>query len=156
MKFKILFFLVCFSVGILQSATLRWDANKEPDLSGYMVYCGSESGIYDYLVDVGNTNSWPIPPEIGRYYMVITAYDSTGNESGFSQEVFWAEISVIPNPFYNGIEIQAEGTMYISNILGQRIMKLEISGFQYVDLSHLPAGLYFFTCPGRTVRRIKL
>ena len=37
--------------------TLAWDANAEPDLSGYKVYSGTASRSYTGSVDVGNWTS---------------------------------------------------------------------------------------------------
>jgi len=145
-----------FMAGILNSATLSWDENKESDLAGYIVYWGSESGNYDGAIDVDNTTSWQIPSDVGKYYFAVTAYDLSGNESSFSKEVAWVEMRIFPNPFYDDLEIHAIGTMIISNILGDELRKVSISGFRYLDLSDLPAGVYFFTCAGRTVRRTKL
>ncbi len=69
----------------------NWDANTEPDLKGYKLYYGTVPS--DYLnwesVDVGNVNSYLVGnlDENVTYYFVVTAYDSSGNESAPSDEV---------------------------------------------------------------------
>jgi hypothetical protein len=64
-----------------------WNPNTEPDLAGYRIYHGTESGQYGEPVDVGNVTGhvMEITPEYGAtHYFAVTAYDTSGNESGFS------------------------------------------------------------------------
>jgi len=71
------------------SLTLAWDPNTEPDLAGYKVYYGTQSGDYDDAIDVGDViqyTVWGLEPET-RYYLALTAYDISRNESDFSWEV---------------------------------------------------------------------
>jgi hypothetical protein len=71
------------------SLTLAWDSNTEPDLAGYKVYYGTQSGDYDVAIDVGDAiqyTVWGLAPET-RYYLALTAYDTSWNESDFSWEV---------------------------------------------------------------------
>ena len=77
--------------GIAQAATVQvtWNPNTEPDLSGYKLYHGTASGQYGEPVDVGNVTGhvMEITPEYGAtYYFPLTAYDTSGNESGYSAE----------------------------------------------------------------------
>ena len=95
----IVFFLLILSSIILVYTTLSysaevvlaWDPNTEEDLAGYKVYYGFESGNYAYSVDVGNqvraTISDVEPNKV--YYFTATAYDMDGNESDFSDEIFY-------------------------------------------------------------------
>lgn len=84
--------------------TLAWDPNTEPDLAGYRIYMSIASGTYDKAVDkvadiaVGTeTATVAVLPEDGRaIYFVATAYDTSGNESGFSNEVSWQVPDVVP------------------------------------------------------------
>ena len=66
-----------------------WDPNTEPDLAGYKVYYGTSSRSYSVVVDVGNVTSFRIDDltEGVRYFFAVTAYDTAGNESDFSEEV---------------------------------------------------------------------
>ena len=77
--------------GIAQAATVQvtWNPNTEPDLSGYKLYHGTASGQYGEPVDVGNVTEhvMEITPQHGAtYYFALTAYDTSGNESGYSDE----------------------------------------------------------------------
>ncbi len=71
------------------TATVSWDANSESDLSGYKIYYGTSSGSYDDALDVGNKTSFSINNLVvgTTYFFVVTAYDFSGNESGFSDQV---------------------------------------------------------------------
>ncbi|MBI3804680.1 MAG: hypothetical protein HY282_13060 [Nitrospirae bacterium] len=70
------------------NALLSWDPNKEASLAGYKVYYGTAVGSYGAPVDVGNQTSYTVTG-LGTqtYYFAVTAYDTSGNESGFSTEV---------------------------------------------------------------------
>jgi fibronectin type 3 domain-containing protein len=69
--------------------TLEWDTNDEPNIAGYKVYMGSQSRSYDATFNAGFATRQDIQPlEPGRvYYFAITAYDSNGLESAFSDEL---------------------------------------------------------------------
>jgi fibronectin type 3 domain-containing protein len=73
------------------SATLTWNANNDSDLAGYKVYRATASGAYGAPIATlqGNVTSYPATGlSIGTtYFFVITAYDKSGNESTFSNEV---------------------------------------------------------------------
>ena len=82
------------SVGVTVSnsgqVTLAWNASTGPDLSGYKVHIGTSSGMYTVsVVDVGNLTTCTLTDlQSGTvYYFAVTAYDSSGDESGFSNEV---------------------------------------------------------------------
>ncbi len=100
---KILFlFSVFLSVSTAEASylDLAWDANTEPDLSGYYVYYGTQSGIYSYSVDVGNTTSYRLDnlADGVTYYIALTAYDLAGNESNPSGEVSGIGVTNDPPP----------------------------------------------------------
>lgn len=74
-----------------QGAFLRWSANTEADLIGYRIYYGTSSRNYDRVVAPGTVTEYYLGRlsllENTPYYFSLTAYDSTGNESGFSPEI---------------------------------------------------------------------
>ncbi len=80
--------------------TLAWDPNSEPDLAGYVVYWGTSSRSYTFSDDVGDTTTHTIPGlSLGQtYYITVTAYDTSTNESGYSNEV----VHTIPAPDADG------------------------------------------------------
>ncbi|MGH7232362.1 MAG: BACON domain-containing protein [Nitrospiraceae bacterium] len=69
--------------------SLSWDPNAESDLAGYKIYFGTASGSYASPVDVGNVTTFKLINLLrGKiYYFAVTAYDKSGNESGYSNEV---------------------------------------------------------------------
>jgi len=79
------------SAPTISSATLTWDPNTESDLAGYKVYRATASGAYGAPLATlqGNVTSYVAAGlQAGTtYFFVLTAYDSTGNESSMSNEV---------------------------------------------------------------------
>ena len=69
--------------------TIEWNANTEQNLGGYIIYQGTYSRDYDASIDVGNWTSATIAglDDNETYYFAVTAYDTNGNESGYSNEV---------------------------------------------------------------------
>jgi len=68
---------------------ISWNKNSESDLSGYKIFRGEESGTYYDSVDIGNNTQFHwnnLTPNV-TYYFAVTAYDKSGNESPFSDEV---------------------------------------------------------------------
>ena len=74
-------------------AGLMWDSNTEADLAGYYIYeaqisDGQVIGTYMVSVPAPLTDFAFVDPHTdSSYYWKITAYDTAGNESGFSNEV---------------------------------------------------------------------
>ena len=68
---------------------LAWDPSNEPDVAGYKVYYGTAPGTYGPPIDVGNVTSYALTGLIKgeKYYIAVTAYDTSKHESGFSKEV---------------------------------------------------------------------
>ena len=85
-------FLTLFFPSIDSAAQMRlaWNPNTESDLAGYKVYYGTASRTYGSCIDVGNVNISTVPglTQGVTYYFAVTAYDSYGNESGYSNEVY--------------------------------------------------------------------
>jgi hypothetical protein len=74
------------------NVTLTWAANVEPDLAGYKIYVGTNSGTYSFPGSpfvTGKVTSYTISnlPKGQTYVFAISAYDSAGNESVLSVEV---------------------------------------------------------------------
>ena len=71
------------------SAGLSWTANTEPDLTGYKVYIGTQSGLYSPPTTVGTTNTYTATNLTSgkTYYFCVSAFDSAGNESPCSSEI---------------------------------------------------------------------
>ena len=74
------------------TAILEWEAPLAAlNLSGYRVYSRTASGVYGSSVGVSsNVTTYTVPglSSATTYYFVVTAYDTSNNESVFSNEVF--------------------------------------------------------------------
>ena len=72
------------------AATVQvWNPNTEPDLSGTSSITARHRGQYGEPVDVGNVTKarhGDHPQHGATYYFALTAYDTSGNESGYSAE----------------------------------------------------------------------
>jgi len=71
------------------SATLAWDPVTDPDLSGYILHHGPTAGNYTAEVNVGNKTSYMVSglTEGSTYHFAVTAYDASGKESAYSNDV---------------------------------------------------------------------
>ncbi len=84
----------------LSSVTLAWNASPGPDLLGYYVYYGLAAHNYTSKIFVGNSTVATIPGlQPGKtYYFAVTAFDSLGRESGFSNEASYSVPAQSPAP----------------------------------------------------------
>ena len=125
---------LCLVLGLLLMALARpasagnvrlsWDANTEPDLSGYVLWYGPASGVY--------TKSVTLPPPAGSHevigladgvhFFALKAFNVAGLHSGYSNEI--------------RIELQAGGptitsfTPSFGTIAGGTQVTIEGSGFE--------------------------
>ena len=116
--FLFLFFLSFQTLCFAADVTLRWDKNTETDLAGYKLYYKADSAGSPY--DGNGSDQGPSPVDIPLnilsdpdnpeftitgldaghiYFLVLTAYDTEGDESGYSNEVSTFYISSPQNGF---------------------------------------------------------
>ena len=78
--------------------TIAWDSNIEHDLAGYQVYRATMPGAYENPVktlSAGASTYQDTAVEPDRtYHWAVTAVDTSGNESGFSNEVSASLVAV--------------------------------------------------------------
>ncbi len=69
--------------------TTNVDGSPLTDLAGFKVYYGTSSRTYTGSIDVGNVETYTVSglPKGQTYYFAVTAYDTSGNESDYSNEV---------------------------------------------------------------------
>ena len=113
-----LIFLLFLSVdnGWALEVTLAWLPNTEPELAGYKVYYAADSPATpmigknavqgDAPIDVGNNTSAVISglDSNRTYFFAVTAYNSSGIESSFSN------IVSVPNAYPNG-DLDGDGSI---------------------------------------------
>jgi hypothetical protein len=71
------------------SVTVTWDPNTEPDVTGYVVFYGTQSGVYTFSQAVGNVTAATIDDlSAGQtYYFAVQAVSTSGLTSPLSNEV---------------------------------------------------------------------
>ncbi|HMS85495.1 MAG TPA: fibronectin type III domain-containing protein [Nitrospira sp.] len=72
------------------TATLSWDPNAGTDIVGYKIYIATASGAYETpiattSIDVTTYTIAGLTPGT-TYFFVVTAFDTDGTESPFSNE----------------------------------------------------------------------
>jgi hypothetical protein len=86
------------STCLAKNVSLGWDANPEPDLEGYTIYrnVGSPGPPYQFSSTLPEDDlSNPLAPVVTltglreniEYFIAVTAYDTEGNESHFSDQI---------------------------------------------------------------------
>jgi len=68
---------------------LSWNANTESDLAGYRLYHGTASGAYGSPTQIGLQTTHTVTglSPATTYFFALSAFDTSGNESGKSNEV---------------------------------------------------------------------
>ena len=85
--------LACGVAFAESDVTLAWDANSEEDLAGYHIYRAESPGTMPILenrigtIPAGTETFTDEAIPDGIYWWVATAYDTSDNESGPSNEV---------------------------------------------------------------------
>ncbi len=74
---------------------VEWDANSETNVAGYKVYWGSVSRSYESVADVANATAFTNDFSLGLHFLAVTACDTDGLESDFSEEL---AVELIPPP----------------------------------------------------------
>jgi hypothetical protein len=97
---------VCIAAGIITAdafaaqATLAWDPNTESDLAGYKIHYGTVSGNYTAHLDVHNVTTYTVTglTDGQTYYFAASAYNASGKESGYSNQVVYSPASPLNRP----------------------------------------------------------
>lgn len=100
--FFVLMIILVTSLAIARPYNIifKWDANTESDLAGYRLYQSEISKNYtnkvadvssDIMTCTINTNITT------KQYFALTAYDTSNNESNYSDEVFFLPDLIPPN-----------------------------------------------------------
>ena len=83
--------LACFgaTASAQVAVTVAWNANTEPDVTGYTVSWGVRPGVYTASADAGNNTQFTVNglTTDQRYYFVVQAYNADGLRSVPSNEV---------------------------------------------------------------------
>ena len=87
-----------FALPGVKTWKLEWAANSEPDLDGYRLYWRTADTEYKdaMSLDIGNVISYQLQAITTDVFLALTAYDTSGNESPFSAEVFFSKDQISP------------------------------------------------------------
>ena len=115
-----LFFIAIIPNSFAAQIRIAWDPNTEPDLAGYEIFYGTTSQSYGNPVNVGNVTSYTVAGLTAgqTYYLAVRAFDSSNNQSGFSNEVSGIATEVNQNFSFSvntapsGISFVVDGTTY--------------------------------------------
>jgi endoglucanase len=103
------FIFVALSGFTMKAITLKWNANTEANLAGYTVYSGTNSHSYNKSNFVGNvTTNTPTGLIAGTtYYFAMTAKNTSGQESDFSNEISVKVPTVLGQPVQASTQLAA-------------------------------------------------
>jgi hypothetical protein len=152
--------------------TLAWDPNSESDLAGYKIYYATSSGgPYNGTGSTSGSSPIIVPlnslvassPEFtvrdlpnGTYYLVVTAYDTQGVESGYSSQVS-ASSAATQGPTISSFIVGGQSgasTVYTNSTTRQVSVRIvasdDVALSQYLILDNQsdPTGKTFFNIPG--------
>lgn len=84
----VLALFLLLGVSYSMDVKLAWDAVNE-NISGYKVYVGQASRSYGTPITIGTQTVYTVTGlnSAQTYYFAVTAFNNTGNESAFSNEV---------------------------------------------------------------------
>jgi hypothetical protein len=120
-----------------ESVSLEWDPNPEPEVVGYRVFIGTQPGIYDSQVDVGNTTSYTATLQAGQRYCFAVAAYFTGPALGTKSAEVCTDPNKPPTLESPGNRASAIGTALTLTLVGSDPEGLPVT----FSASGLPAGL---------------
>ena len=88
--------LLCFP-SFAGEVSLAWDASPSAGVIGYKIYCGNAPGSYTRTDTLGIVTTYTVTNlAAGTWYFAATAFDASGTESDFSNEVSQVLTAVLP------------------------------------------------------------
>ena len=97
---------------------LAWDAHTAPEIVGYKIYHGAHSTLEVRSIDVGNVTTYRVTGlDPDTYYLCVTAYDLSGNETACSNEV-----SITLSPPMYGFRVESTSSLCIGDKLTTSIL----------------------------------
>lgn len=78
---------------------LTWDPDPDPSVVGFRFHCGTTSGVFTQVINVGDATTRLVSNLVGgkTYFFAVTAYGANGVESPPSNEVSYAAPSLHAN-----------------------------------------------------------
>ena len=145
------------------SVTLAWDASTGTNVAGYHIWYGGVSGSYTNSVDAGTdlmVSVSGLAPG-GTYYFAATAYDGTGDESDFSNEISYtvptgggtipSDLAVNTITATNGIVANGKSTIsqdVVGNVFSVKAFGATGSGLVVTNVSMTAGSAVLTASPG--------
>ena len=164
--------LTCAQAGQVK---LAWDPpTTTTGLAGYKLRYGRASGSYTTTINIGNHTSHTVSglTDGATYYFVATAYNSSGHESGFSNEVRYTvpAASTSQALLSARFESSTDGFAYVDDAFrstrqpsyasGDRstgALRVTLGGINDTDITHMSGGWRrTFTVGGTTTAGISV
>jgi len=124
--------------------TLTWDANSEGDLAGYRVFYREEDQSYNFNEPdwEGSDTTCAISDldENTTYYFVARAFDTSGNESGNSNEVYYQH-NLAPTADAGPNQTVNEGVTVTLNGSNSSDPDGSIASYQWTQTAGIPVTL---------------
>jgi hypothetical protein len=124
--------------------TLQWDLNSEPEVTGYFLYVGTQSGVYSQTIDVQNTNTYAFASAVPgqRYYFAVAAH------AGSAVSPLSNEVSGISNS-YPVLTNPGNQTGHVGQAVSLTLVATEPDGTALTySASGLPPGLFVSASTG--------
>lgn len=78
------------------NVSLTWTASDSPNVTTYNIYQGTNTGIYNIKYQVGSNTIFTVSNLVNTdYYFSATANDAVGDESSFSNEASYTNLSPV-------------------------------------------------------------
>ena len=131
--------------------TLAWDASTDTNIANYKLYYGTISGSYTQVVSAGpvtQTTITGLTPGT-TYFLAVTASDSTGLESAYSNEISFAVPAGRPDQSLPALSLLRAGTDSVlewpTNYPGFTLQWSSSPAGAWTDLTSSPSisGSYF-------------
>ncbi len=95
---------------------LAWDASTDASVTGYKIYYGTATRQYGAPINAGLQTSYTVTGlAAGTYYFAVTAYNASGQESGYSNEVVYTVTSNATTPTVTITSPTSSGTFTSSS-----------------------------------------
>ncbi len=124
------------------SIALAWDANTEPEVTGYVVLVGSAPGGTDQTVDVGTQTAWTFASATaGRtYYFRVRAYTAAGAMSLPSNEVTGAAPAATTVPPFGSFDTPTHNATGLTGSVAITGWALDDNGVTRVRILRAPVA----------------
>lgn len=85
------------------AVSLTWDPDPDPIVVGFRFHCGTTSGVFTQVINVGDATTRLVLNLVGErtYFFAVTAYETNGVESSPSNKASYAAPVSTPTPIFD-------------------------------------------------------